>query len=256
MISYHPTAREAREAVTGFIQIEAVEMAMSSGIWAGICWRGGRRKEAEFIFSDVCVMDFDDGQMTLDEAVKTFTDCEHWIGTTRSHQKAKGDRAPCDRFRVAIPWVSRIDDLRTYKFNMIEMTKRYPVDPQCKDAARLFYPCVELVSVSFDGYRQPVLAPPHGFGKYDSSAAMAPGVRSLPAHVMHWLKWPAKPGQLRATYFKIGAALSQFGHPLPDAIELVRRSRVGENATAADPLAELVECVRSGWYRHRSNGGK
>ena len=254
LVSYHPTAKTPRDAVYGFLETSAAERAMASCIWGGCCWSGGRRREANFAFSDWMVLDFDDGQMLLDEAIKTWCDCVHIIGTTRSHRIDKGG-TKCDRFRVAVPWSRRITDRLEFRFNMSKMTEKYPCDPQCKDAARLYFPCRELVSISFDGYKQDVLIPPAGYGQVAPVAPTAVGTGIVPSHVRTWLRFPARPGQLRATWFKIGAELARYGFPLPDAIAIAARSNTGKNATAENPLREMEECVRGGWYKERSKGG-
>jgi hypothetical protein len=89
--------------------------------------------------------------MTLAAAVNAyFADFQHIIATTKSHQIAKGDKWPCDRFRVIIPWASTITNVAIYETTMAKSIDEYYADPACKDAARFFFPCKEIVSVNFD----------------------------------------------------------------------------------------------------------
>lgn len=253
MISYHPTAKDAISATSGFKLKFDLSSVITSCIWAGVGWAGGRRKESNFLFSDWCVLDFDSGQMTLSEAIRNWCDCAHVIGTTKSHMIPKNG-VTCDRFRVAIPWETRITDIKTYRYNMLKLTETYPIDSQCKDGARLFFPCTAVISQSKDGYKQEVSAVPAGWGKLQEVNKDIVGSGYIPSHVRRWVDNPAKPGTIRATYFKIGAELHKYGFELDDSVRIVSSGRVYDNATAADPLKELRECVSNGWYKDASNG--
>ena len=247
MLSYH-TSNDVRSAVRGWRQTFSTSV-ITTNIWSGITWSGGHRREQNFLFSDYCVLDFDSGELSLAAAVRSFCDANHIIGTTRSHQRSKADTQPCDRFRVAIPWERRITDIKTYRFNMFKLTEKYPVDPKCIDGARLFFPCTCVVSSSSEGFRQEVREPPDSWGVI---AAPPPGFADagrLPPHLRRWLDAPAAQGSIRQSYFKIGAELSKYGFPLPDAIDLVRRGRVGDNATSPRKYEELADCVASGWRK-------
>lgn len=256
MISFHPTAKDARSANHGWLTSECIEEHVTKSIWSGAVWAGGTRKESNFEYSDWACLDFDTGEMSLSEAVRTFVDCHHIIGTTRSHGKGKGGSPPCDRFRVAIPWSKRITDRLSYRYNMQELVKSYPCDSQCIDGARLYFPCVEIISLSFDGFRQEVKTMPSGWGAAPAPPAHLAGSGKIPHHVNVWLSYPAKPGRIRHTYFKIGAALHALGFSLQAAIVRVAASPVGKHATAPDTDAEAREVVAAGWYADRSKGGK
>lgn len=224
---------------------------MTSNIWSGIVWKDGRRKASNFLFSDVCVLDFDDGQMTLREAQKVFCDQIHILGTTRSHQKEK-QGIISDRFRVVIPWERRITDSKEYRYNMEKVVRDYPADSQCVDAARLYFPCKEIVSISDDGYKRSVLDKPPGFG--EPPPPVDPSIRGtgyMPRHVRDMLMTPAQPGTIKRTYFVLGAQLSRWGFSLSDAVDLVARGRAGAMATHPDPMAELREHVTRGWRKDR-----
>lgn len=49
------------------------------------------------------ILDIDDG-MTIDEAKNTFSQYKYIIHTSTSHQISKGDKPPCDRFRIILPF--------------------------------------------------------------------------------------------------------------------------------------------------------
>lgn len=115
---------------------------------------GPNRHTKNFLFSDWAVLDYDDGQVTLEEAINTFCDCVHIIGTTKSHT------AKQHRFRVCVPWSERITDLNKFLFNQEELVKHHDTDGQCKDAARFYFPCVQIVSINAEGFRATVKDPP------------------------------------------------------------------------------------------------
>lgn len=119
---------------------------ITSHAWSPIVWNNGHRLEANFLFSDFCALDFDDGRMTIDMAREMLIkgDYAGIIGTTKSHQKEKGGLT-CDRFRIVIPWAGRISDVGAYKQNMKRLTEHLPADRAAKDAARFFWPCSEIV---------------------------------------------------------------------------------------------------------------
>lgn len=138
---------------------------MKEYVWSPIIWQGGQRQEKSFCYAFFATLDFDDGLMTLEEAKKTFCDLYHVIGTTKSHQKPKGDSPACDRFRVLFRFANMICDSQTYRYNMKRLLDYFPADPQCKDAARFYFPCQEIVQANFeeDSYSQEVFQAPMTF---------------------------------------------------------------------------------------------
>jgi hypothetical protein len=200
------------------------------------------------------VLDFDDPQMSLSEAIRTWQDSAHVIGTTKSHQVSKNGAPPCDRFRVAVPWSSRITDIKTYRYNMLQVSKSYPCDSQCKDGARLYYPCKEIVSIATDGYKQEVLVPPDDFDKPKKVDVDIVGTGILPIYVQRMLFDAPKPGRIKDTYFKIGCCMFRCGYPLDQATSISERSGVWKNATATDPIAEMIDHMSRGWYYAQSHG--
>lgn len=137
---------------------------ITNRVWSGCTWRGGIRSERNFISSDYMVLDFDNGY-ALEQAINDFCDCAHIIGTTKSHGQQKNG-VICDRFRLVIPWNRRITDLRTYRYNMARLVRRYEADRACIDGARFFWPCLEIVSAEYDlegGFLIEVHEPPEDF---------------------------------------------------------------------------------------------
>jgi len=117
-----------------------VVLACQNYVWSPIRWRFGVRKALKFQGASLCVFDFDEG-VSLEEAKENiFADCQYAIATTKSHQKGKDGKPPCDRFRVCIPFEREITSLDDYKFTMKRLADRYGADPACVDGARFFWP--------------------------------------------------------------------------------------------------------------------
>lgn len=171
MISYHPAVANAATPwrydngfkVADVTDITRIARGITGHVWSGIVWQHGVRREANFQSADWCVFDFDDPGFDLEDALRSFADCIHIIGTTKSHQIWKGEKPPCDRFRVLIPFERTITDLANFRYMMGIMARRYDMDRKCLDGARFFYPCTRIVSLSADGYTQEVKVPPEGY---------------------------------------------------------------------------------------------
>jgi len=88
----------------------------------------------------IICLDIDEG-MTIETAKKTFGRYECLIVTTRSHQKEKGSKAACDRFRVFLNLRSPLEiPLDEYsKFFDHLYNKIGSVDGSTKDLARFFF---------------------------------------------------------------------------------------------------------------------
>lgn len=140
--------------------LNRIAKGISSFTWSPIFWDMGFRGEQYFDESYWCAFDFDSPDFTLKDAERAFCDCVAIIGTTRSHQQQKGDVGPCDRFRVLVPWEQPITDLRTYRYNMELVARKYDMDKACLDGARLFFRCRTIETISYEGYNQPVTIPP------------------------------------------------------------------------------------------------
>lgn len=161
MISYHLNmSMDAKHYAAGFkpafvSDMHRIAKCITKYVWSPCLWEDGRRTQKNFKGAKFCVLDFDDGEMSLEEAKKIFCDCIHLIGTTKSHQKEKNNQI-CDRFRVLFVFDEPIYDLRLYRYNMHKFMRNYPCDQACKDGARFFYPCQQIVSISADGYTQDI----------------------------------------------------------------------------------------------------
>lgn len=159
MISYHPKSAYApigRTFTAGFMaadthgDLSRIAKGMSLYAWSPIIWKDGYRRIENFISADYAALDFETHEMTLAQALKTFCDMQHVIGTTRNHQVAKND-VILDRFRVLLRFQARITSADKYRYTMEKLAAQYPIDSQCLDPARHFFACKEIVSVMPEG---------------------------------------------------------------------------------------------------------
>lgn len=180
--------------------------------WSPIIYKNNTRRTNNFAHSCIVGLDFDEG-MTLGQATQNiFCDMRHIIGTTRNHQKQKKDKLPCDRFRVIMQFEKMITDMRTYKWNVQRLVSHYESDNNAKDAARLFFPCVEIVSMG-DGYLVEVEEPPEWF--MDNSAREAElsayaKLGDLPFWLKRNLANPVQQGNRNQAVFGMAMDLSKI----------------------------------------------
>ena len=252
MISYHLTkggdgsqyARGFKAADTN--DIERLKRAITGFVWSPCIWRGGARKQENFERADWCVLDFDSGEMSLDEACNTFCDMFHIIGTTRSHQKEKGG-VKCDRYRVALLFEKPIFSLRDYRYTMWKMTRRYPIDRSARDGARFFFPCTEIVQASSDGYVEECLKAPETFERY--SPAKHDAMRKakvLPPLARRALLSLVPVGERNTTWYWVAKELKKVGLEHEEIFRLVATSKTYNGQVCQDLAAELKSCICNG----------
>lgn len=123
--------------------------------WAPGLYKKHHRTNVNLESMDLFVCDIDGG-CTIEEAKRIFAPYQCMIGLSKSHQIWKGDKAPCDRFRVIIPLQQPITNDRDFKATWFAVQKLCPaMDPSCKDSARFYWPCTDIITV-WDGAPMPV----------------------------------------------------------------------------------------------------
>lgn len=227
----HPFTGDPRIYASGWRAVDTMDpqrlaKCAAGYVWSGCVWRAGERRSASFHSSRWAVLDFEDPDYQLAEAVKVFSDCIHVIGTTKSHRtdKLKIGRS-IDCFRVAIPWERPITDQRTYQYNMRHLAHLYPADEKATDVARLFYPCKEIVSVESEGFVLPVHeAPPER-----PREPVVTGV--IPAWAAAKLACGIPSGRRNAMAYSIGKDCLRAGFSEAEVLRLV-------TAAMEEPLPE------------------
>lgn len=136
---------------------------ITNRVWSPVVWRDGRRRGENFVHADYLAMDFDEGDPTLSDMLRETCDMKRIIGTTKSHQKPKGAKPPCDRYRVLIPFERRITELSEFLGTMDDVVKKYPsVDKSALLGSQYFRKCSEIVVADYtdkDLYSWPVSKP-------------------------------------------------------------------------------------------------
>lgn len=255
MISVHPsidisaankfaTGFEAREAAT----IGELSWLVVSHVWSPIIWKDGRRRQDCFVASDYLALDFDSPEFPLVDAMRSFQGLAHLIGTTRSHRKEKGG-VVCDRYRVVVKWSARIESVELYRHNVRAALRMYPdADHACKDGARFFFPCSEIVQLEEDGDTWdveplPVVAQTHAAATYRKQVHLSRFAVFCLENVM--------PLHTRNTAcFRLGCEFSRLGVELDDAIARICASPTYANVDMArnrELFMEIEKCVRHGY---------
>lgn len=255
MISYHPDREHASDASRyrqGFqavptLDLERIAKCISTYAWSPIEWKDGVRKQSNFLSCHLLVFDFDTPEMTVEEAKNLFCDCQHVIGLTRSHQKSKHG-VVCDRFRVVLIFDSPIKDLRTYRYTMQRHMEHYPVDRSCKDGARFFFPCTEIVSVEKEGFTCDTLRDvPDTFERMD--VARYENLRetgTLTRSARFALTNIIPEGQRNQTFFKAIKDMAKIGMSPDEIFSRVALSPTYKDKMTPDLERELRNTVKSG----------
>jgi hypothetical protein len=251
MISYHPDEsfpHDMSKHTAGFVaapvdDIHRIAKCMQRFVWSGSIWKNGYRIKKNFLFSDWCVLDFDNPECSLDWAIKYFCDCKHIIGTTKSHQISKNGAAPHDRFRVAIPWSTRIENARDYVHNMAKVIARYEADEACKDEARAFFKCELIVSTADEGFSmdwEPAPPPPEKPKR--KIRKHINGDPHIPRDIANELIHGVATNRHRRGYY-IARVLRGNGFSLERTVELLMNSPLKEAEH------DFERSVRDGWEK-------
>lgn len=157
MISIHPKKTDPnfpypkKFVIFPWPDLEMIAEKTLQHVWSPIVWKDGTRGQKNFIHSYYMVLDFDDGSPTLAEAIKKYGHYQHIIATTKSHQKPKGKKGPCDRFRLIVPFLNPIEDRTHYAYNMSIIARKSGADTSAADCSRIFQPSIKIESMKTQG---------------------------------------------------------------------------------------------------------
>lgn len=116
--------------------------------WAPGVFKENRRQNKYLEEIALLVLDIDEG-MTISDAQSLLTGYTYMIGTSRSHMLQKGNKPACERFRIVLPLNETITNDADFKATWFAAKKLLPtIDDACKDSARFFYSCREIVATN------------------------------------------------------------------------------------------------------------
>lgn len=178
MISYHPikpgSCNNPQQYYRNFIAVETddvrrIGICVKNYCWSPVEYSGGLRRKANFVKANWLALDFDNGEMSIEDAINTFCDMICIIGTTKSHSP------DLHRFRVILRMERPCTNYLEYEYNLKKITSLYPCDPAPKDAARFFWPCKDIVYSQNDGFCVDVYEKPENYGVFDCSKTISYG---------------------------------------------------------------------------------
>lgn len=108
-----------------------------------------KRNTKSFCAADIFALDIDDG-LSMDDAIATIKrlGLAAIVAPSRSHQKPKGDKPPCDRYRIIFVLDKQIILDKQVKAVFYKLKELFPAaDDACKDAARLFFKSNEIAYI-------------------------------------------------------------------------------------------------------------
>lgn len=176
----------------------------------------GIRSNENWKACSLLVLDIDGGQ-SLEDAKVSFKGYKHIIATTRSHGRDKHG-VVCDRFRVVICLDQSCIDANDYAATWSEAFAKWPfIDEKCKDPARFYYPCLDVIRIANGQEFAVVKAPPQ------PAAPPRPLIASdtkggLAKFTLNFLLEGAPGGQWNQALFKSAKDLQQQRYTLEEAM--------------------------------------
>lgn len=227
---------------TNFNVFKASFPLLLSKQWSPIVWKDGIRKGDNFIYSDALVLDFDDGIWTIDDAI-TFCKLNGYaaiIGATKHHRLPKDKHEACDRYRLIIPWIKRIECRKTFEANMKRIVAKFPCDQLAVDSARSYRPCREIV-YQCSGRRMPWF--PYKQPKKKKVIYNKTGI--LPGWLLDLMQESPAQGLRNRHAFRLAAKLAEHGFTEQQCIDTVVAAPIDL------PLQEKKDCAKSGYKAGR-----
>jgi hypothetical protein len=251
-MSYDPSRKDYSYFKTAVGPFSNLTKYLTREVWSPVVWHTGKRAKANFLKTHLIGLDFDDGIMSLEEAkeyvVKIGIDAI--IGITRSHQIEKishssGEvKPPCDRFRIIL-LAEECTSLADYEYTNSVFMDNLPCDKSCKDGARYFAPCREIVFTQFNNVKVEWLtAPPK---RQMPVASYTKG--QMPLWIADLINHGTELGGRHKTCYKIGAQLFKYGYAEADIVTKILKGPLG-----AIGREDVERAVRNGISA--ANGGE
>lgn len=246
MADLNTVAREVE-----FSGLHELEPIITVASWSPALFNGGHRKSANMSRMDVFAVDIDGG-LPLSSAIERVRELglSCLIGTSKSHGiEKKGVIA--DRYRIVFDLSESLTSPKQVRPAFEAARMLFPqIDEACKDAARFFYPCMQIV------YRSP------------EGATLSPSAKNpLSAKTWHLLQKGAPEGARNEPFVAAAHDAIQQKWTLEEYKELLGRTSFAwltgdeyasklderyQNFSPAHPPRPLVPTASSG----SSGGGK
>jgi len=250
--SFHPNTRDLGNHALyarGFLarihrSIEDLAEDCTARLNSPVVWIAGIRKASNFVFSEFAVIDIDQGEFSLAEAQNVFKDFVHIIGTTKSHQRLKGNKI-ADRFRIFVALERRVTSAKEYAATNESLARQYGGDLQAIAAHMAFMPLRQIVSVSSAGKKFPVakFEPPQVSKPIPKALAMGSGHR-IPHYIQRWLDGGCPDGERNLTCFKAACGLLKRGFNEDEVMNLLLSSAI-PISTSTEVVQEIRSVVRN-----------
>lgn len=233
IISVSKSTRPEGWAHTKFDRVKITNLRQFAQIittkhWAGIAWKDDYRKSDNFESCELCVLDFDDGKVTMDEFTQRMKELNYWfvIGPSKSHQKPKNG-ITCDRFRAVLRFSEPITDKEQYYQNMKRIQKCFFSDWQATGPHMKFAPCTSVYSyaVTPDMVRVKIHAKKIYPVYQTVEDLVTPATKSVPLWIPHMLN-SADSGERNITVYKAARTLKKRSFSEVEAISIVEQSGV------------------------------
>lgn len=222
--------------------------AVCEKIWSPIIYKDGYRRGDNFLSSEIIALDFDTG-VSIDYMTKFVEESDVCgiVATTKSHQVAKGDKPPCDRFRVIL-MAEKCTNIDDYKETLSYYIKQFGADKAAKDGARFFYPCKKIYAVSLNGEliewkkaKPKQKIKPNDLTDY-ARMLISPRTRKL-------LTEKYNDGERNIAVYKLSAELARCGVKYEEVL-----SELKSNASLASlPDEEFNRTAKNGWTAGRQH---
>lgn len=213
--------------------------------WSPGLFSENKRRNANFLKTNLFVLDVDEG-CSLSYAKEFFKEYKHIIATSKSHGIEKNG-VVADRFRVVLFLDRPILSDAHFKEQFAAFAASFPHgDPACKDAARFYYPCKEVVSLREDGLLVEVVPEPNELDallKAEEASASRNGLDSsekgvLRKDTLEFLMFGAPPGHRHNALVKAVPDLREQNYSLDDIETLLEDLATRTGDTAFSPTQD------------------
>lgn len=209
-----------------------------------IIWQNGRRKKEMFLKANWIGLDFDNGAISLEDAIYEFREFTHVIGTSRNHRLEKPKKKnpsikekAHDRFHVFLRLPETVSSRIDYEGILRFYVEEYHCDRNAVDAARKFNPCREIVSV-VEGKTIPIRKK----NKYYAPPKQATPESGVPRWVLQLLQYGPHFGESRnLACFKVAVNLKNI-FSQERIVDMIMNSKIPISMDVRD---EVERAVRS-----------